>query len=313
MTLRSWAFALVCATVLSPRIVAADLVAARGSTLNVLDGAGRDEQAAELWAEMIRRLRNDTHATVPARDPTASERAWSSLIVSRLERWQAETSGLARVFAPAVPPASVRVVIGNGGGEDAFTHDPVTIGFDAARLHAEYGEATKPENTARIDRFFRHEYTHLLQKAWLVDHPYVADTPLRTALLGIWKEGLGNYHSLSTRWRDSSGRLTPLARQTLAELSPRLLARLASLACATPESGPVLMRNLSMGPFHQKWGALPIALWLVEDEGRSADAVRAFVLAGPDGVWTLISRSLPEESRPLLAEIRANAARCSAR
>ncbi len=304
----SWLSAVLCVAVL-----AAHPVAAADSHLHVLDTLTGDEETVALWTAMVRELRNDSGYVLPANDPTAAQRAWSSLIASRVERWQSEISGLVALFVPAAPPASVRIVIGNGGGEDAFTHDANTIGFDAARLHAEYGDTNSAENVARIDRFFRHEYVHLLQKSWLVRHPYAADTPLRAALLGMWTEGLGNYYSLSSRWRDTDGALTTSARQTLTRLTPRLLARLAALACASPERGPSLMTGLSMGPFTEKWGALPVALWLAEDEHASTNALRAFVVAGPEGVWTLSSRYLPEESRALLQEIQAAAALCAAK
>ena len=302
----SWIAAVVCVAVL-----AAHPVAAAGSDLHVLDSLSGDQDTVALWTTMVRELRKDSSYTLPAKDPTAAERAWSSLIASRLERWQSETSALAALFVPAKPPASVQIVIGHGGGEDAFTHDANTIGFDAVRLHAEYGDASAPENADRIDRFFRHEYVHLLQKSWLARHPYAADTPLRAALLGIWLEGLGNYYSLSSRWRDGDGALTAPARQTLTRLAPRFLARLAALACASRERGPSLMSGLSMGPFTEKWGALPVALWLAEAERASPDALRAFIVAGPDGVWTLSSRHLSEESRAFLREIQDTAALCA--
>lgn len=225
--------------------------------------------------------------------PTDASRAWATLIRSRVPQWDSEIPAISAPYAPVAGPEVATIVIGHGGGEDAFTHDATTIAFDAVRLQKEYGDATLPENEARIDRFFRHEYTHLLQKAWLAKHPYEANTPLRAALLGIWTEGLGNYHSLSPRWRSPE-----LVSKTLAELEPRFVARLAALACASPAHADALMADLSMGRFDQKWGALPAALWL------DADSLRAFVLAGPDGVWELAERNLSDESRAVLRETR---------
>ena len=76
-----------------------------------------------------------------------------------------------------------------------------TIGFDLSALHAEYGSATEPGNADRIDRLFRHEYAHLMQKSWLAAHPYSPRSPLEHALFDIWLEGLGTWHSLSEPWR----------------------------------------------------------------------------------------------------------------
>jgi hypothetical protein len=225
--------------------------------------------------------------------PTDSSRAWASLIRSRVTHWESEIPALSIYYAPVEGPEIATIVIGHGGGEDAFTHDPKTIAFDAVRLHKEYGDASLPENEARIDRFFRHEYTHLLQKAWLAKHPYNANTPMREALLGIWTEGLGNYHSLSQRWRSPE-----LVSKTLAELEPRFVARLSALACADRASADALMADLSMGRFDQKWGALPAALWL------DANGLRTFVLAGPDGVWDLADKHVSETSRAVLREAR---------
>lgn len=246
--------------------------------------------------------------TGAASSPTDASRAWASLIRSRVTQWESDIPALSANYAPIAGPEVATVVIGHGGGEDAFTPDATTIGFDAARLHAEYGDATLAENTARIDRFFRHEYTHLLQKAWLAEHPYTADTPLRAALLGIWKEGLGNYYSLSPRWRSPE-----LVSKTLAELEPRFVARLAALACASPASADALTKDLSMGRFDQKWGALPAALWLDADASRSPEALRELVLAGPDGVWSLAERHVSESSRAVLRETRAAAELCGPR
>ena len=255
---------------------------------------------AALWQQMIHRL-SGPEATAST-ETTDAQAAWVSLIRERSHHWQTEMEALAANYAPVPGPEVASIVIGNGGGEDAFTHDPVTIGFDVARLHAEYGDATLPENRARIDRFFRHEYTHLLQKAWLREHPYDASTPLRAALLGVWAEGLGNYYSLSEKWRGDS----ETAATARAELEPRLIARLAALACASGDDARALTAGLSMGRFDRKWGALPVALWLEADPA----AIRELVLAGPDGVWTLAERNLPENSQAILRETRAAAQLC---
>jgi hypothetical protein len=121
---------------------------------------------------------------------TAGERAWADLVRAREAAWEREVHGLAADFEPVAPPARVEIVLGNRGGSDAFVSDPV-IGFDLAALHAAYGAADLPENADRIDRLFRHEYVHLLQKAWLRERPYATDSPLRAAVAEIWAGGWG--------------------------------------------------------------------------------------------------------------------------
>lgn len=281
-------------------------------TLRAVAGTTRAGEPTDRWVAMVSRFRNE-NAVVPPRADTADEQAWASSIAAKLPLWESEIPALAAVFGSIAPPAIVDVVVGSGGGSDAFTHDPTTIGFDVRELQRAYGAATLPENAERLDRFFRHEYTHILQKAWLAEHPYAADTPIRAALLGIWLEGLGNYYSLSGRWRSGDGAISETARRTLEHLTPRLVARLAALACASPESTETLTAGLSMGAFDRKWGALPVALWLAQDQHVSPDALAAFVRAGPEGVWDLADRSLPGDLSAVLRESRATADLCASR
>jgi hypothetical protein len=241
---------------------------------------------------------------------TAEELAWRDLIRERAKRWEPEIPALALLFDPVSAPARATIVLGNRGGEDAFTHDSVTIGFDLAALQANYGDAGQPVNQDRIDRFFRHEYTHLMQKAWLVTHLWAPSTPFDAALLDIWLEGLGNYYSLSERWKTVNGAPSESAARALAVLVPRLVERMSALACTTREEGEVLMADLSMGRFDRKWGALPVALWLERDQSESPDALRRFVLAGPAGVWTLIERHVAQDQTARLRAAREKAVNC---
>jgi hypothetical protein len=242
---------------------------------------------------------------------TAGERAWADLVHAREAAWEREVHGLAADFEPVAPPVRVEIVLGNRGGSDAFVNDPA-IGFDLAALHEVYGAADLPENADRIDRLFRHEYVHLLQKAWLRERPYATDSPLRAAVAEIWAEGMGNYHSLSARWKADDGRPSAAAAEARAVLEPRLVARISALACAPPERAAGLTADLSTGRFDEKWGALPAALWLEAETARSEHALRDFVLAGPNGVWGLAARNLAEPLRTALEEARAAASLCAA-
>jgi hypothetical protein len=210
---------------------------------------------------------------------------------------------LAEPFFPVKPP-DASIVLGNRGGEDAFTHDPHTIGFDLERLNALYGSADANNNPERIDRLFRHEYTHLLQKAWQVDHPLQTRTPLEQALADEWLEGMGNYYSLSQSWKSTNGQPAPQAKEALKILEPRFLTRMAAIACVSPEEARKLFANLSSGRFDQKWGALPIALWL-EMEHSNPASLREYVVAGPESVWTLAARHMDPRLKPQLEEVRA--------
>lgn len=283
------------------------------TTLELANGVDETGRASPQWLAMIRkRLPEDRYAAIaPLRKPlTTQERAWAALVGSRIRDWQRIVPELALDYRPVAPPPKVRIVIGNRGAEDAFTHDPVTIGFDLAALQANYGDAQLPENAARMDRFFRHEFVHLMQKAWLSVHPASLDTPLQRALSEMWTEGLGNRESLSARWADVGGKRSEAASRALAELEPRLAARLSALACVTPADAPPLTADLSNGRFDRKWGALPVALWLQQERTTRPDASRELVVAGPAGLWAMADRHLPDQLRAVLTEARAAEALC---
>ena len=303
--MRSFAFAaLLCGATLAGSFTNADGVPA---SVTIIDGVSASGEATELWLALVakRHPSRAADAARAVRPLTEDERAWSFLVRSRQDSWERETPGLARLYD--IQPPNVRVVIGNRGGEDAFTHDATTIGFDVSKLAALYGDAGASENLGRVDRFFRHEYIHLLQKAWLEKHPYETSTALRFALLEIWKEGLGNYYSLSERWRSTEYGPSANALRALEQLEPRLVARLAALACASMSDAAVLTADLSNGKFDQKWGALPVALWL---ENAHPNEHSAFVAAGPEGFWALAEKYSATVERSLLAEVREAARLC---
>lgn len=295
--------------------------AAAAPIVDVVVAVAPDGSAAPPWQEMLE-ARIGAHAArrhAAERRPLAeAERDWVALIRRQARLLGAEWPQLRAPFAPVAPPPALRIVIGNRGGEDAFVHDARTIGFDAARLQAEYGSADDPENVARALRFLRHESTHLLQRAWLAQHPPWPDDPWSRTLLHLWKEGHGNLHSLSDRWwtvdadANPPGRYSDLAEDTLAQLVPTLIARLGALACADPRHVPSLEQGLSMGPFARKWGALPLALWLKRAQARHPQALRDFVQAGPAGVPDFIRAQLDAGQRPWFDAIVDNARRCAA-
>ncbi len=286
------------------------------TVLRVVSGVGEDGLATALWLDVLRkRLPADRYEAVAGirRPLSGEEEAWAGLIRSRSVVWQQMTPALADLFSPIPAPPEVIVVLGNRGAEDAFTHDARTIGFDLAALQAVYGSAGGEENARRIDHIFRHEFTHVMQRPWLQEHPWPMDSPLRAALFDVWAEGLGNYQSLSGDWLSRDGRRSERAARALAELEPRLVVRLAALACATPEAARPLARDLSSGRFDQKWGALTAALWLeAEPEGATA-ALRNYVTAGPAGFWELAERHLPEGLRPAMHEVQKTDALCAGR
>ena len=301
-------------TLLLRSAVGPPTAAAVDPSLQLVVGLTEAGDATDQWLAMLRKRLPAARyqAIVGLRKRfTGGERAWAELIRSRVAIWEGEIPALVKLFDPIHPPERALIVIGNRGGEDAFTHDPTTIGFDLAALELVYGNAGLRENAERVDRLFRHEYVHLLQKAWLLARPYPEDSPLRAAVAEIWAEGLGVHYSMSDRWRSAGGGHSEAAARALTRLEPRFVARLAALACATPEQAEQLTAELSYAPFEQKWGALPAALWLEAEVGRSTEALRDFVVSGPDAVWAIAERQLPSALQHVLEEARLADQLCS--
>ena len=288
-------------------------LAAPPPSLELWIEVGADGAPGPLWMEMLgRRLApKDVEDAAALRRPiNDAQRAWADAVRARLRFWTVRMVELAEPFEPVTPPESVRIVLGNRGGDDAFTHDPTTIGLDLARLQSEYGDATSDENRDRLDRFFDHEYSHLLFKAWLPAHPQPGSSPFELALQEMWGEGFGNYRSMSERWRATAGTYSRTGRNALNRLEPILVERLTALACATPEAAAPLVADLSRGPFDRKWGALPVALWLDSEASMAPDAPRRFVQEGVAGLVALALRRLPPELAVRLQSAQAQSRAC---
>ena len=296
-------------------VVAAPLLAQERPPLAlvVVSGVTHEGHATEDWLAILRTRLSPAQydSIVPLQKTlTADEAAWDSLICSRKPTWLSFTGPIISLYSPAEPPAVVRIILGNRGADDAFTADNHTIAFDLSRLVSVYGPASDPANGVRVDRFFRHEFTHILQKAWLAAHPWAITSRLNAALFDIWTEGLGNYYSLSNQWLDSQGQLTDRSRQTLAVLEPRFASNLRALVCADSASAAPLLATLSSGPFDRKWGAVPAALWLASEPEPRDSALRRFIVAGPAGVWALAARHMDPEFADSLRDAQRSASRC---
>ncbi len=160
---------------------------------------------------------------------SAAEREWQALVESRASAWRERIPSLLVPYGELRLPATVVALLGNQGGDDGFTSGLDTVCFDLARLVELYGSPRQAENRERLDRFFAHELSHLLHKAWRERHPVGLETPFDRALWHCFYEGFGNYRSLSSRWLGGDGGLTPHARGVLARLAPVFVARLRAL------------------------------------------------------------------------------------
>jgi len=219
---------------------------------------------------------------------------WADLVRRKASTWATWTDSLMIPFGDVALPDTVLILLGTIGGEDAFTPSNSEIAFDLSRLYDIYGPATDVENENRIDRFYAHEVTHLLHKAWQTDHVVTLQSPLDVALWDCLVEGLGNYRSLSAKWVSGDGELTEHAHATLDRLQPILVERLVALSTSTDEQAAPLMQGLSSGPFADKWGALTTALWLAQEAAGDPVALQPWVEAGPAGILELARTHLPD-------------------
>jgi len=259
-----------------------------------------DGSVTDAWIVAIGVWHDDDSLQNVLRDQhplTDGEAGWASLILGRTSTWSQVTDSLQLPFGVTAPPKAVHIALGNVGGQDAFTFSDTTIGFDLRMLHALYGAASDEENGNRIDRFFAHEFTHLMHRSWRKAQEVVLTSALDRALWECLVEGLGNYRSLSGRWIDSDGALTPRALDVLGRLERVFTDRIAELEHATLSESEALMEGISSGAFDQKWGALTVALWLSQEAKGDDRRLRKWIDAGPQGVLALARKYLPEDLR----------------
>lgn len=236
-------------------------------------------------------------------EPNKEEQTWIQLIESQQSNWKEWIDSLAVPFKQPQLPKVVTIIIGALGGEDAFTYQDSTICFDVTRLQNIYGVANSKGNKDRINRFFAHEMTHILHKAWLKNHNRSRDTFLEDALWDCYLEGIGNYRSLSAKWVSKKGKLTPYGKKVMAELQPIFVERLLALEHATADEADLLMKNLSSGPFTKKWGALTCAIWLAKEAKGDDRRLQPWVERKAWGVLELAKRHLTKDLAQKLSHL----------
>lgn len=249
------------------------------------------------WLDAIRdRVSADelAHIASTARPLTPDEQGWADLIARIAPVWFAGVARLNAPFRHVTPPGRPQIVLGHGGGDDAFGTPPDVMAFDLSALAKAYPDRDEAAREALMSRLLSHEYTHLLAVPFLNQLGWTqswADArPYRQALRVLYNEGLGNLRSVEgdARWTMPSGESTDRGREALTRLTPILAQRLQALAGdPAPDVAKDLLRNISQGPFAGKWGALPIALWLAADTGFQPERIADWVEAGPPGMLRL--------------------------
>jgi hypothetical protein len=258
-----------------------------------LDGDGRPTQQ---WIDAIRDRVDASELTTiaqTAKPLSAEEDEWRTQIESEARVWCASIPRLNAPFQHVTPPRETRILLGNQGGGDGFTHDPDDVAFDLGEMSRAYASAASETRRALIHRLLAHEYTHLLLHRQLDatgwSEASVVDDAFLKALRTLYNEGLANYRSIENeRWVAASGELTQHARETLEVLQPVMIERLQGLvAHPSPEEASRLLRNISQGPLERKWGAIPIALWLATATHGDPRRIAAWIEAEPDGILAL--------------------------
>lgn len=266
-------------------------------------GITQEGLATSAWREAIHARHPEerlSNIAVTPRRLTPDESLWADLIRQKALTWPALIDSLRMPFPGITPPDTLIILLGNQGGEDAFLSPAVKICFDLNKLHRYYGPASDEINHDRIDRFFAHELTHVLHKAWRKKRGLELASPFEYALWECLTEGLGNYRSLSGKWLRGKGELSPHAQGTLQRLQPIFVERLSALQHAGETEAETLLTGLSSGAFDQKWGALTVALWLAQEAKGDDLNLRKWVEAGPTGVLVLARKYLPENLKEQL-------------
>lgn len=232
------------------------------------------------------------------RELTKEESDWYQLITSRTQRWAQLRDSLKVPFGNLYIHDTTHIFLGYQGSDDGFTYGYQTICFDLTALHGEYGSATDSINTDRIDRLFAHEYTHLLSKEWARQNGLKLDNFRDSILWECMYEGLGMYRSMSAKWFPEKDSLSPAAIEAFENLYPTFSERM-SIILSIPELSENhkarLHKNLSRGSMTQKWGALPVAVWIALEAKGNDKNLEKWINKGPDAVVPLALKYLPPE------------------
>lgn len=217
------------------------------------------------------------------RELNREENGWYTLIQSRLAAWKNFPDSLQDLFPDADLPDTVEIWIGFLGEDDGYTYQSNVVCLDVTAFHRAYGEAENPENPTRVDRIFAHEYTHLLQKAWMRDRGWEPRNFVDSIAWECWYEGIGMYRSLHPRWLPVDGKLPEISQQLLHKLEPRFRAHwIKSQESNLNEVEKIaIRRNLSRGKVTEKWGAMTIALWLSLEATKGKDRLLHLIQLGP--------------------------------
>jgi len=234
------------------------------------------------------------------RSLTKEENEWYELIGSRTKQWIQLKDSLKVPFGNIYINDTTYVFLGYQGSDDGFTYQYQTVCFDLSALQNAYGSAKDSINTNRMDRLFAHEYTHLLSKEWARQKELKLTNYKDSILWECIYEGMGMYRSMSTKWFPIGDSLSDVSLRTFESLYPIFSEHLTTIH-TSKELSEVdkirLHKNLSRGSMKQKWGALPVGVWLALEANGDDKNLIQWINKGPDAVIPLAMIYLRGESK----------------
>ena len=240
---------------------------------------------------------------------------WIAAIRSVAPSWIKDIGRLDAPFGTDRPAPALAVVIGNGGGDDAFSTLPNLIAFDLAALANAYGAVDPAALPALVGRLLSREYMRLRLNTYLAGNgwapEWAAKDPFLAALRNLYVQGLATLRGIEgdPRWLTADNALTPEAKKVLVDLQPVMAERLKGLAAKpSPQVANGWLHDMSQGPLDRRWGALPIALWLATDTGYDAARVAAWIESKPDGLLQLAAGQADRKYQRAFTDLQSAAA-----
>lgn len=286
-----------------------------GRKVSVTVAIDRQGRATPQWISLIRdRIGADELAGVRlnARALSADDDQWIKAIQAEAPAWIKTADQLDVPFRQGAPLAAIAVVIGSGGGDDAFGVAPGTIGFDLSALGNAYGASDPTGRPDLVGRLLSREYTRLRLNTYLAGvgwtPEWAAKSPVLTVLRRMYVQGLSTLRGIEgdPRWVAADGSPSPEAKAAAAELEPIMVERLKALwADPSPRKADVLLRDMSVGPLSLRWGVLPMALWLAADTAFEPGRVAAWIEANPDGLLRLAAARADRKYQRAFANLQA--------
>lgn len=231
---------------------------------------------------------------------TEEEFQWHNLIQRKVKLWPQMIDSIKIPFGNINIDDTTYVLLGYLGNDDAFTFQSQTVCFDLTALNNAYGSALNSANFNRIDRFFAHEYTHLLSNEWARLNKLQISNYQDSILWECIYEGIGMYRSMSAKWFPVGDSLSEVAAKTFEKLYPEFTERMSTIFTSetlTEKEKEALHKNLSRGSMTQKWGALPVGVWLALESNDDDKNLIPWIDKGPDAVLLLAKKYLPEDKK----------------